>query len=127
MFNLFYNFAAVIRNKNLKKYLSVLFSSIYLFAFIFAANIHNHNGGYFYKDFNFKSSSSNFSKQSAVNIGDDCLSCHFASAPIILPDTANFEISNKYLADYVQILTFAQKTASPHFSFFLRGPPNKFI
>jgi hypothetical protein len=117
----------VIRNKNLKKLASVLFSSIYLFAFIFAANIHNHNGGYFFKDFNFKSSSSNFSKQSTVNNGDDCLSCHFASSPYLLPITEKVEIPTQYFSNSVQVLSYSQKTVSSHFNFFLRGPPNNFI
>lgn len=114
----------MIRNKNFKKYLSVLFSGIYLFAFIFASNIHNHNGGYFYKDFNFKSSSYNFSKQSAVNNGDDCLSCHFASAPYLLPVSENFKILSQDITSFIEVLSYSQKAASPHFTFFLRGPPN---
>lgn len=114
----------MIRNKNFKKYLSVLFSGIYLYAFLFAATLHNHNGGYFYKDFNFKSSSSAFSKQSATNNADDCLSCHFASASILLPDSVKIAISNAIFINSIQILASNQKTVSPHFSFYLRGPPN---
>ena len=113
----------MIRNKNFKKYLSVLFSGIYLFAFLFAANIHNHNGGYFYKDFNFKSSSSNFSKQNTVNNGDDCLSCHFASASFLLPKYGKIETKTQYSSETVEVLNYSHKTASTHFAFFLRGPP----
>ena len=124
MFKIFYSFASVVQNKNLKKYISVLFSSIYLFAFIFASNVHNHNGGYFYKDFNFKSSSSTFSKQNAVNNGDDCLSCHFASAPILLPNSVKFVVSNEFSTNSIQVLACTQKTGTSHFNFFLRGPPH---
>ncbi|SFI13345.1 hypothetical protein SAMN05443292_1542 [Halpernia frigidisoli] len=117
----------MIRNKNFKKYLSVLFTGIYLFAFLFASNIHNHNGGYFYKDYNFKGSSSKFSKQNTVNNNDDCLSCHFASTSSLLPTSANFSITKSFFKSSVPVLSCAEKTFASYFNFFLRGPPNNFI
>jgi hypothetical protein len=78
----------------------------------------------FYKDFNFKSSSSNFSKQNATNNGDDCLSCHFAVAPFLLQNKEKLETSTQNLNNSIKVLTFTKKTGSSHFQFFLREPPN---
>lgn len=112
------------RNKKINSKLAVLFTGIYLFAFLFSSNIHNHNGGYFYKDFNFKNSSSKFSQQNAVNNVDDCLSCHFASAPILLPETTKFIFSNRILSESVQVFACSEKIVALHFNYLLRGPPN---
>lgn len=124
MLHLFCNFGLVKCNNNFKGFLSVLFSSIYIFAFLIATNFHKHNGGYFYKDFNFKNSTAKFSPQSAVNNSDDCLSCHFASAPILLPDSFAVTLSH---FDFTELkITEAQYRISK-FSLFhvnLRGPPN---
>lgn len=114
----------MIRKTFFKRYLSVLFSSIYLFAFLFATNIHQHNSGYYYKNFNFKNSSSLFSKQSGVNNAEDCLACQFASSHIILPTLENFVAANDVIINTIQVLVFSDKIVSPHFSFHLRGPPS---
>lgn len=114
----------MIQNKNLKKYIAVIFAGVYLFAFLVASNLHNHNGGYFYKDFNFKNSESSFSKQSIVKNGDDCLSCHFASASVILPEVVQFNHLYKIFITTSKVFACSQKTTVPHFTFLLRGPPN---
>lgn len=114
----------MIRNKKINSKLAVLFTSIYLFAFLFSANIHKHNGGYFYKDFHFKNSSYKISKQSLVSNNDDCLSCHFASAPILLPETVECFISNLLFTETILDLVYCPKIVSPQFQFFLRGPPS---
>ncbi|WP_417431209.1 hypothetical protein [Halpernia sp.] len=114
----------MIRNRKFNSKLSVLFTSIYLFAFLFSANFHHHNGGYFYKDFYFKNSSSKISKKSTINNNDDCLSCHFASAPILLPETTDFSISNSRFKDSILETICTEKNVSTQFNFFLRGPPS---
>lgn len=109
--------------RNFRSKLAVAFTGLYLFAFLFASNFHHHNAGYFYKDFQFKSGSKNFTQQSAVNNSDDCLSCHFASAPVLLPTLPDFSFTGKIS----QLNAFSnyglQTRIFPHFNFYLRGPP----
>ena len=110
--------------RNFKSYISMLFSGIYLFAFLFAANIHEHDSGYFYKDFHFKNSSSKIDKQNSVNNADPCLSCHFAATSALLP--SNVEISaGKIIFNSVVYSNFKyQITQNSYFYNFLRGPPS---
>ena len=102
----------------------MLFSGIYLFAFLFAANIHEHDSGYFYKDFHFKNSTSKINKQNSVNNADPCLSCHFTATSALLP--SNVEISAlKIICSSVEYANFKyQVTQNSDFNYFLRGPPN---
>ena len=101
----------------------MLFSSVYLFAFLFAANIHEHDGGYFYKDFNFKNSSSKFSKQSKINNADDCLSCHFAAASVLLPEACEVQFSEFHFS-VTKIIQGNYQISKPSLlQNYLRGPP----
>ena len=118
------SFALVIRNKNLRRFGAVLFSSIYLFAFFIATHFHHHNGGYFYKEFKFKNSTTNFSQQSDINNGDDCLSCHFSSTPVQLPETFKFSPKETSWAFSNSVLNCSKNAFSSHLSYFLRGPPH---
>lgn len=113
----------MMRQQNIKSRMAVAFTSLYLFAFLFSANFHQHNAGYFYKDFQFKSASKNFSQQNAVNNSDDCLSCHFASEGIVLPSVSNFTFSTPILKVPEFSVYSSGKASSPYFLLHLRGPP----
>lgn len=109
--------------KNIKSKFAVAFASLYFFAFLFSANIHNHNGGSYLKDFHFKSSSKNFSQKSLISIGDDCLSCHFSAAPVILPNIYKFCFTKQIIIKSELLATISNANSQPHFNFQLRGPP----
>lgn len=116
----------MMRQKKISKILSVLFLSIYTFAFIFASNIHHHNGGYYYKNFNFKNAQSSLSAKISLNNSDDCLSCHFAAAAYTLP--SKIELQEKPLLGGLNVISFYSfkellsytQLPSP------RGPPSIF-
>ncbi|WP_146063302.1 hypothetical protein [Halpernia humi] len=101
----------------------MLFSSIYIFAFLIASNIHKHNAGYFYKDFNFKNSTAKISAQSTINNSDDCLSCHFASAPILLPPSFAVTLSDFNFTELKITEANYRISKISLFHRHLRGPP----
>lgn len=104
----------------------MVFCSIYLFAFFYAAGFHHHKNGAFNKDFYFNDAYAHLSKQKAVDNGKDCLACHFVSATLILPESADFVFYKKPEVQQLSAHFSTEIITSSSQQFYLRGPPFSF-
>ena len=117
----------MLRNKNSQKFLSTLFSAVYLFVVLFSQNFHKHDSGVLFKDFHFKKSEKTFTANHASNNYSDCLSCH------LVHDGNAFLSENVFTflksTEYFQSSVFNYKSGvfcSLSFHFQKRGPPFNF-
>ena len=98
--------------------------ALYIFVAFFAVNLHNHDSGMEFRDFQFKKTENTIAKADHHKEFVDCLSCHvFHEGKNLVPHQFSFSFLNEIFFQH-QVFAFEQRFASvSHFTAQLRGPP----
>jgi len=110
-------------SRNLKSFISKLLFGIYFIA-LFSQSFHSHSSEEVFKNFSFKKSENNITKNVTKDKASDCLACHFlATGHTLVPEEFNFSFEH-YTHEVEQIIAVQEKIWSQtKFTFQLRGPP----
>ena len=117
----------MLRNKNSRNFIAVLFAAFYLFVALFAQNFHDHGKGQIFKDCHFTKAEKTFTDASSVETSSDCLSCHLLYTGKYIGQEGFIFSAVKPVEEGREIPDFSPSFSSPLPSVFhSRGPPEFF-